>query len=559
MWITGAQYVLEILKQWNVRYCFTVPGAHIDPLIEATSSSGIQPVVCCHELSAGFMADGYSRAGQTLGVVAAIGGPGAGNLVSAVNTSRIERTPLLIITGDVPVSLQAFPAFQCAGDLGSKDDAVYAAVAKFSARILTVDALPTLLNRAIREAFSPPCGPAHLIIPYNLFKEMLEVPALLSETFIPEPSDNHYADSLVSTLCDLIAGDSQTALWVGEALNNDRSAASIAEIAEKFHLPVATTFGAKGLIPETHPLSLGNFGYAGSSKANTAFLSGPMDAIIGFDVEQNERNTLNWHPDLYAGKRILLVNFPPSFKPSGAVETHDHDPVTLVERLHQDLKTIPYSPNGRVSWLQSLTQTWPDAKQADAKRKDRIAPDILMKILRQELPAETLFYVDSGTHRIFAGTDWQALLPRTFFSASVTAPTGWAIAAGIGAKLVRKEPVVILTGDGCMQMHGIEIKTAVRYGIPVIVVLCNNGGMGNIHRRFAKISGDLAAHALITEVDWSTFVRSLGAVAMDAVDERSLQNAIRQCLRERGVTLINARIPIDPIIDREAHCRSAFA
>ncbi|MFO7568724.1 MAG: thiamine pyrophosphate-binding protein, partial [Smithellaceae bacterium] len=73
MQITGAQYVLKTLKQWNVRYFFTVPGAHIDPLIEATSSCGIQPVVCCHELSAGFMADGHGRAGQTLGVVAAIG------------------------------------------------------------------------------------------------------------------------------------------------------------------------------------------------------------------------------------------------------------------------------------------------------------------------------------------------------------------------------------------------------------------------------------------------------------------------------------------------------
>lgn len=241
------------------------------------------------------------------------------------------------------------------------------------------------------------------------------------------------------------------------------------------------------------------------------------------------------------------------------VETHEHDPVLLVERLHQALKTIPYSPNGRVSWLQSLAQTRLDAKQEGEKRKDMIVPAVLMKILRQELTAETLFYVDSGAHRIFAGTDWQALLPRTFFSASVTAPTGWAIAAGIGAKLGRREPVVILTGDGCMQMHGIEIKTAVRYGIPVIVVLCNNGGMGNIHRRFAKISGDVAAHALITEVDWSAFGRSLGALAMDAVDEQSLQNAIRHCLGESKVSLINVRIPIDPFIDREAHCRSSFA
>ena len=141
----------------------------------------------------------------------------------------------------------------------------------------------------------------------------------------------------------------------------------------------------------------------------------------------------------------------------------------------------------------------------------------------------------------------------------MTAPTGWAIAAGIGGKIGQPVPVVILTGDGCMQMHGIEIKTAVRYGIPVIVVLCNNSGMGNIHRRFVDVGQDVAKHALITEVDWSAFARSLGATAFDAEDEASLTRALRQCLNKPVVSLINVRVPINPRLRNEVYCKSAFA
>lgn len=178
---------------------------------------------------------------------------------------------------------------------------------------------------------------------------------------------------------------------MGEALNNKRSAALIVTIAENFHLPLVTTFGGKGIMPETHPLSLGNFGYAGSLKANRAPLSGPVDAVIGFDVEQNERNTLNWRPELYARKLILLVYFPSHFRIPGMVETHEHAPVDLVERLYQVLETIPGSHNGRVACLQSLTRTLPDNGKTRAKRSDILEQDVLMKIPRQELPPETLF------------------------------------------------------------------------------------------------------------------------------------------------------------------------
>ena len=142
--MTGADFILKMISALGLKHIFTVPGAHIDPLIEATRFSDVHPVVCCHELGAGYMADGYSRVNKTPGVIACIGGPGAGNLVTAVQTARIEKTPLLILSGDVPTSLEFRPAFQSAGNFGSNDAHLYTAVAKFSKRVSRALDLPDL-------------------------------------------------------------------------------------------------------------------------------------------------------------------------------------------------------------------------------------------------------------------------------------------------------------------------------------------------------------------------------------------------------------------------------
>jgi len=114
------------------------------------------------------MADGYARSSRTLAVVMTIGGPGSNNLITAVNTARIERVPLLIITGDVPIQLYDKMAFQCSTYLGTNDDALYRVAAKWSRRVSNADQFPDLLHEAVSSALSYPQGPSHLIIPYDI-------------------------------------------------------------------------------------------------------------------------------------------------------------------------------------------------------------------------------------------------------------------------------------------------------------------------------------------------------------------------------------------------------
>ena len=170
-----------------------------------------------------------------------------------------------------------------------------------------------------------------------------------------------------------------------------------------------------------------------------------------------------------------------------------------------------------------------------------------------------ILFVDSGNHRLFAGFYWKSPHPGKYYSASVIAPLGWALAAGIGGKFYRNEPVVIFTGDGCMQMHGIELKTAIKHKKPVLVVITNNSAFGSIYKRFSKISETAANMASITEIDWSMFAHSFGAEVFDIFDEKDFAMQVRNFKKSKKLTILNVRTPADPFIHDVSLAKSAFA
>jgi acetolactate synthase-1/2/3 large subunit len=153
----------------------------------------------------------------------------------------------------------------------------------------------------------------HLIVPYNVFKDTTNVEPLAIDLDQLKYHESKNSKTTVDRLKNLILSDQKIIFWIGDSLNKVEQSKQIIEMAEKFHIPVATSFSAKGVIPEDHELAIGNFGYAGSSKSKEIFLSDAPDTIIGFDIEQNERNSLNWNLDLYKGKDLLLINYPGSF------------------------------------------------------------------------------------------------------------------------------------------------------------------------------------------------------------------------------------------------------
>ncbi len=162
--------------------------------------------------------------------------------------------------------------------------------------------------------------------------------------------------------------------------------------------------------------------------------------------------------------------------------------------------------------------------------------------LRRAMPKDTVLVVDSGAHRAFCGHYWEAYGPRSYISATNLGPMGWAIPAGIGAKAARLEkPLVVVTGDGCMLMHGIEIQTAARYGVAAIFVVINNGALGNVWLRAIQEGPGPASLTEIPLHDWAGFARSLGLGAATVNKPEELAPAFRQALASGAPYLVDVR------------------
>lgn len=558
--LTGAEYILKKISLIGVKYIFAIPGTHIDPLLIASSNSAVEAIINCHELSAGYMADGYSRTSNKIGVITGISGPGSNNMVTAVNLARIEKVPLLVITGDVPVEFSDVPGFQCGNEFGTNDDAIFKSITKYSRRVNNIADLVTSLEEAIAIAKSPPYGPSHLIVPYNVFNETTSAKPQPVDFYKLKYRKNDNSKDTIEIIKSLVLSDKKVIFWVGDSLNKKEQAGHIISLAEKFHIPVATSFSAKGVIDENHELAIGNFGYAGTSLSKNIFLSDEPDVIIGFDIEQNERNSLNWNTDLYKNKELILVNYPGSYSNDKYGESIHDNPFYVLKSLYTACLKSEYDISTRKHWFGELKQKLAvDAVNISAERNGVIEPGRLIQIMQDELPEESMLFVDSGNHRIFAGLHWKSPAPELYFSASIMAPLGWALAAGIGCKFEHKKPVVIFTGDGCMQMHGIELKTAIKYNKPVLVIINNNSAFGSIYKRFLKVSDQLARMASITGIDWNTFAKSFGSEVFDITSEEDFSKHLRDYFCEPKLTILNVRTPIEPYIHDHSLVQSAFA
>jgi acetolactate synthase-1/2/3 large subunit len=182
-----------------------------------------------------------------------------------------------------------------------------------------------------------------------------------------------------------------------------------------------------------------------------------------------------------------------------------------------------------------------------------IHPARLISEMRRALPRETILFVDSGAHRAFAGHYWESFGPGVVRSATNLGPMGWAIPAAIGGKLARPDvPVVVITGDGCMRMHGMEIATAARYRVPVIFVVSNNSALGNVYLRARKENAGAAEMTLLPEIDWATFGRVLGAEGTRVERPDDLAAALHKATLSAGpyvldvVTQRDCLTPVSP-------------
>jgi len=537
----------------GIRTIFAIPGGHVDHLLKKIAKDGrFRLILSAHEEGAAYMADGYARISNHPSLVITINGPGLTNLITPAVTTRVDHSPVIFLSGDAPSVLDGFDAFQSSEPKASNTSALMEQALGHSFDLSDPSELFKALAQFENLLNSPYPAPMHLNFPLDIAD--FRVDEMITENNVCEIHNDFSLNNLPDVL------PAKSLILVGEGITRQADYQCIADFSLTFEIPVAVTMSAKNMQPLIDESRfLGVFGYGGGERAFKAVLDPTVDLLILFGVHLNERNTVLWHPDFFNPNRTILAINPlniPKYLATSKFHELSGNVSDIVKALQQHWMV---SHNGESSgirkhWSEDLSRILriPTLDQSsDRKSIDgRLSMEALVSILNRELPENSRLFLDSGDHRIYGSTYWEVKTPNSFFTAAQTAPMGWAIAAGIGASFeVEDAPICVITGDGCMLMHGMEIAIAAKHHRKVLFIVCNNGTYGRVAIRLKTESEEVRdAITSLPEVSWSGFASSLGVPACKVTNTAQLVNAIGSALKEEGPFLMDVMTTIDELV-----------
>jgi acetolactate synthase I/II/III large subunit len=553
--------LVEGLRTEGVDHIFLVPGGLVDPLYPVlTDTEGVRPIVAAHEAGAAFMADGYARASGRFGACLCIGGPGVLNQLTPIATARTDFSPLLVLSGSVPTDFEGRGGFQDSSPLALDDVDVLRPVCRASVEVEHMSLALHHLRAVMTKMLAPPKAPVHLSVPTDFWNAEVQGAwePLAESLYRPRLYDTDAVDRILDLLG---AGPAHVAVYAGAGVEHSGASAELLELAERYELPVATTLRARGVFPEDHRLSLGIFGYAGHRHAIETLLSDEVEVLIVIGSGLGQRDTMFWSKELAASRALVHVDidpevpgrtYHPDVRAVGDARTVMR--ALLDARDDERAQAFARTANDRTAWLERIADRGPRLYEPEAAQSDDVPlhPARIITELRAACPAETILLVDSGAHRAFCAQYWTALEPRTYVSATNLGPMGWAIPASIGVKSARPDrPVVTVTGDGCMRMHGVEVQAAARYGIKVVLVVINNHALGNVNLRARAMGHGPDGLTSLPDHDWAQFARSLGADGVRVERPEELAPAFAHALEAPGplvvdVVAANVPTPVSP-------------
>lgn len=533
--------LVEHLKNWGVTHVFGIPGKSVSPLMLELDRHEIEYVLGRHETGCGFAASGYSLCSKKIGVAIGTSGPGGTNLITAAGQAREFNLPVLFLTGHPSAKETGRALSQESSPFGADLVKMFEPVTRFSARVDRADALPMFLRHAVEKAYTGEKGPVHLCIPFDVLTEDVE------PFYIPLPDTAPVVSTGTEKVVSLLDEASKPVLFVGKGAVMSEAYEEIMMLAEHWRIPVVTTPGGKGAFPSRHPLYLGGFGLGGSKHANEYMRSG-IDLMVvvgsklcdmqlsGFTNEMIPKKVLQFEHDMtFAGKSIAA-------------------PAEIVlGDLKANLASVVKLAGASLRDEYRMLQTSPD-EAPSPEPCDMLSAVRAVKALRRALPKNAIVFGDAGSHSFYTVQHFDIDEPGTFFMDEVFIAMGAAIGYSIGAKIALPErPIVCVTGDGCMMMHGTELSTAVNHHVPVLFFVLNNGRLDMVDKGMSYNTGKSVGAIYQRPLDALLFAKSMGAEAFRCGNETDIATAVETALQTHGPTVLEVMVDpeeIPPILTR---------
>ncbi len=550
---TGAECVIEGIERAGVKTVFGLPGGAVLDIFARLYHAPFEFILSRHEQGATHMADGYARATGKVGCCIVTSGPGATNTVTGLATANMDGIPLVCITGQVPLNMIGNDAFQEADTVG-----ITRAVTKHNFLVRNVDDLPRIMAEAFHIASTGKPGPVVIDVPKDIQRASTKVPppkAVCLRGYKPV-LDGH--PKQIARLAEAINRSQRPIFYVGGGVIAGDASAELTALARKAMIPVTTTLMGLGAFPETDPLSLRMLGMHGSVAANMAVSH--CDLLVSIGARFDDRVT---------GK---ISEFAPR-----AIKAHiDIDPSAIDKSVQTDIPVVGHvkrvlrcllemvEPRQRTEWLDQVSK-WRDKHPFTYNRKTSdMLPQYVIEQVYEISGGNAIIVTDVGQHQMWAAHFYKYTKPRTFLSSGGLGTMGFGLPAAIGAQAARRDAlVVVLAGDGSIQMNFQEMVVAVEHRLPVKVVILNNGYLGMVRqwqemfykREYSMSRLGLTHRTPVEHIspppghtylpDFVKLAEAHGALGLRVTEKKDAPKTLRKALETDGPVVVDCVVKSD--------------
>jgi acetolactate synthase-1/2/3 large subunit len=530
-------HIVAYLAASGVDYLFGVDGANIEDLYDAAFfRDDITAVLAKHEFSAATMADGYSRSGAGLGVVAATSGGGSLNTVPGLGEAFASRVPVLALIGQPPTTADGSGSFQdtsgCNGALDA--EALFSAVSVFCRRVVRPEDILSALPEAIAAAQTG--GPAVLLLPKNIQQSEIGTNGAGFEPIETQPGDPE------EIACALRRAEGPITIIAGEQVARDDARGELEQLRATLRARIATVPDAKdvaGTPGMGSSSALGVTGVMGHPGVATALADGGLCLLVGTRLNVTSRAGLD---DVLESIPVLSIGSAPPYVACTHVHTDD-----LRESL--SLLTTALTGHGRPLGVRVPDEVLHSELEPPRFSGPGIRYREAMTALDEVLPDGTDIVVDAGNIGASAIHYLPVRRDGRFIVALGMGGMGYSFGAGIGVAFGRKRRTVVIAGDGSFFMHGMEIHTALQYRLPVTFLLFDNHAHGMCVTREQMFYDDLYSYNRFGPsrlgAGLATMFPGLAAVDVDDID--ALPTALRTAFETDGPSVVSIECSADEI------------
>ena len=536
MLLTGAEILIKSLIDEGVDTVFGYPGGSVLNIYDSLYKykDKIKHYLTCHEQGASHAADGYARSTGKVGVCIATSGPGATNLVTGIATAYMDSVPLVAITGNVPKGLLGKDSFQEVDITG-----ITMPITKHNFIVKDVNELQGIVRQAFYIAREGRPGPVLIDIPKDITINKGEYKSL--EPLEVKPKSKHITDEVLNEVSTYINRCNKPLIYAGGGVINSEATEELINFAEKLNAPVATTLMCRGAIPSEHRLNTGMIGMHGSNASN--ILATKCDLIIALGARFSDR-VISDKKFINNAKVIQIDIDPAEVNKNVKVDSFIIGDIKVA--LQRLMPLIEEKKNEE--WLNTIEELKLLAiTKNNSDNEEELTPRFLFESLSEIDDGSFVIATEVGQHQMWTAQYFNFKTPRTLISSGGLGTMGFGLGAAMGVSVANPNKTVFnIAGDGSFGMNCNEFATAVKYNIPIKVIVINNNALGMVRQwqslfyeeRYSQTTLDRAT-------DFVKLAEAFGGVGFRVEKREDLNSVLKEALK------INKPVIIDYVIDRD--------